>query len=166
MVQPLWLGILESYLFAERCLFKGFFSRSFSTGYKIFHSSDGVNENLYMLNVRQRPSEIQGCLEGYGRVSAKRTPSYEKQISTLYDIEFSPLIPNWWLKNVYDVIRPIISSSSSDSLHCKVQERKKRENNFGFFNSHMDYFSTHLTQTGFCLIVIWSLFSHIKVFSL
>ena len=54
------------------------------------------------------------------RVSAKRTPSGENPISTHKDIELSPLIPNWWLKNVYDVIRPIISSSSSDSLHCKV----------------------------------------------
>ena len=60
------------------------------------------------------------CWCTVSRVSAKRTPFSGNPISTHRDIEYSPLIPNWWLKNVYDVIRPIITSSSSDSLHCKV----------------------------------------------
>ena len=35
-----------------------------------------------------------------------------------YEIELSLLIPNWWLKNHYDVIRRKFLSSSVEGLHC------------------------------------------------
>ena len=55
---------------------------------------------------------------GRDRVSAKRTPSGGIRIFTHHALDFSPLIPNWCLKNVYDVIRLTFSSSSAETLHC------------------------------------------------
>ena len=55
-----------------------------------------------------------------GRVSAKRTPSGGIRIFIPYVLDFSPLIPNWYLKNVYDLIGLKFSSSSAETLHCEV----------------------------------------------
>ena len=47
------------------------------------------------------------------RVSAKRTPSGGMRICTQHILDSGPLIPNWCLKNVFDVIRLTFSSSSA-----------------------------------------------------
>ena len=83
------------------------------------------------------------------RVSAKRTPSGGIRIFTHHALDFSPLIPNWYLKNVYDLIGLKFSSSSAETLHCDVQERKKRENNFRFSSTSMQTFSINLKQEKF-----------------
>ena len=91
------------------------------------------------------------------RVSAKRTPSGGMRICTQHILDLGSLIPNWCLKNVFDVLRLTFSSSSAETLHCEVYERKKRENNFQFSCTSMQTFSTHLGQEGIGFCERWSI---------
>ena len=49
------------------------------------------------------------------RVSAKRTPSGGMRICTQHILDLGSLIPNWCLKNVFDVLRLTCSSSSAET---------------------------------------------------
>ena len=78
----------------------------------------------------------------YTRVSAKRTPCCEKRISAHHEIELSLLIPNWWLKNLYDVIRRKFLSYTVKSFPLLSIGKEKRENKFKFSSSALEHFST------------------------
>ena len=75
------------------------------------------------------------------RVSAKRTPSGGMRICTQHILDLGSLIPNWCLKNVFDVLRLTFSSSSAETLHCEVgiwkEKKGKQFSIFLYFNANV-----------------------------
>ena len=108
----------------------------------------------FLYNIRSRANPISGKVIQLWSVVR---PSSGMRICTHHVLDLSSRISNWCLKNVYDVIRLTFSSSSAETLHCEVYERKKRENNFQFSNTSMLTFSTHLEQEGFGFWDRWSI---------